>query len=82
MSVNKFKVQGADGKWRIKTTKTADETRSVYLPPEIISLIQGRGKIYNKFAGEYIKEIIFTFFFTAHIIYQNYSRYHFHERLL
>ena len=55
LSVNKAKVQGADGEWHIKTTKTADGTRDVYLPDEIVSLIQERGKIYSRHPNSILK---------------------------
>lgn len=43
LHITKAKVQGADGKWSIKTTKTTDSTRSIVLPDYLVDIIKDRG---------------------------------------
>lgn len=47
LTINKAKVQGADNKWVVKSTKTTDSTRTVVLPPYLADLIRKQGFIYN-----------------------------------
>ena len=40
ITINKAKVQNEHGDWIIKTTKTTDSTRTIYVPDEIINKIK------------------------------------------
>ena len=46
LTINKAMVLDADGEFIIKTTKTVDGTREIYLPDNIIQLINENGKIF------------------------------------
>lgn len=56
LTINKAKVQGTDEKWIIKTTKTTDSTRQIYIPNELAELIRSKG-LYNGHAGAITKYI-------------------------
>lgn len=45
--INKALVMDNDKKWIIKTTKTEDSTRDVWVPDEVVDLIRKQGYIYN-----------------------------------
>lgn len=45
--INKAKVQNSDGEWIIKSTKTVEGTRKIYLPIQIIEIIKSNGYIYS-----------------------------------
>ena len=45
--ITKAKVLDDSGNWIIKTTKTEDSIRTIYLPDEIIQKIRDNGKIYE-----------------------------------
>jgi len=47
ITINKAKVQNEHGDWIIKTTKTTDSTRTIYVPDEIINKIIQSGTIYD-----------------------------------
>ena len=47
ITINKAKVQNEQGEWVIKTTKTTDSTRTIYVPDEVIEKIKVLGKIYS-----------------------------------
>lgn len=47
ITINKAKVQNEHGEWIIKTTKTTDSTRTIYVPDEVIERIRSSGKIYE-----------------------------------
>lgn len=47
ITINKAKVQDEHGDWIIKTTKTTDSTRTIYVPDEIINKIIQSGTIYD-----------------------------------
>lgn len=45
--INKALVQNSDKKWIVKTTKTVESTRDIWVPDEIIEMINQHGAIYN-----------------------------------
>ena len=48
LTINKAKVKGRDGKWTIrKYTKTAESTRTIVLPDNLVEEIKNKGYIYN-----------------------------------
>jgi integrase len=47
LTINKAKVQGADNKWVIKSTKTTASTRTVVIPDYIADIIRKQGYVYN-----------------------------------
>ena len=55
LTINKAMVLNADGEFVIKSTKTIDGTREIYLPDNIIELINENGKIYDGFPGQILK---------------------------
>lgn len=55
LTINKAMVLNADGEFIIKSTKTVDGTREIYLPDNIIQLINENGKIYDGFPGQILK---------------------------
>ena len=47
LTINKAKVKDRDGKWVIKTTKTRNSTRKVYIPDFLVEEIKDKGEIFN-----------------------------------
>lgn len=47
LSINKALVKGPDKKYVVKSTKTTDGTRDIYIPDYLVALIQKQGYIYN-----------------------------------
>ena len=47
LHINKAKVPNERGEYVIKTTKTADSTRDIFLPPELADKIRSQGYIYD-----------------------------------
>lgn len=48
LTINKAKVKGRNGKWIIRNyTKTAESTRTILLPDNLVDEIKGRGYIYK-----------------------------------
>jgi len=47
LTINKAKVKNRDGKWVIKTTKTRNSTRKVYIPDFLVEEIKDKGEIFN-----------------------------------
>lgn len=49
--INKALVLNQEHKWVIKSTKTPESTRSIWVPDEVIALIHSRKKIYSGWPG-------------------------------
>ena len=47
VTINKALVQDSDNNWVVKSTKTEAGTRTIYLPDEVINLINSKGIIYE-----------------------------------
>ncbi len=47
ITVSKAKVADKNNKWVIKTTKTADSTRTIYVPEDITQKIRNAGEVYG-----------------------------------
>lgn len=47
LTINKALVQNKDGEYVIKSTKTTDGTRNIYIPNYLVELIQEKGSIYT-----------------------------------
>lgn len=47
VTINKAKVMDKNKKWVIKTTKTEDSSREIWIPDELVSKIREKGSIYN-----------------------------------
>lgn len=52
LTINKALVTNDSGEFIIKTTKTIDGTRKIYLPDYVVDLIRKNGKIYDKSPGQ------------------------------
>ena len=46
ITISKAKVMGKDSKWVIKSTKTTESSRTIYVPEELTNKIRQAGKIY------------------------------------
>lgn len=55
ISISKAKVLNANMEWVIKETKTANGTRTIIVPRELIDMIRKRGYIYNGHPGSILK---------------------------
>ncbi len=47
LTIDKAKIEDSDGNWHIKTTKTVESTRKIYLPDVIANMIRSQGYIYR-----------------------------------
>ena len=47
LTIDKAKIADSQGNWHIKTTKTVESTRKVYLPDGIVDMIRHQGYIYR-----------------------------------
>lgn len=47
LTINKAKVKDRNGKWVIKTTKTKNSTRKVFIPDFLVEEIKAKGEIFN-----------------------------------
>ena len=47
LTISKAKIEDSDGNWHIKTTKTVESTRKMYLPDAIADMIRSQGYIYS-----------------------------------
>lgn len=47
LTINKAKISDDHGEWHIKTTKTPESTRKLYIPDSIADQIRDQGYIYN-----------------------------------
>ena len=57
LTINKALVQNVDKEWVIKTTKTAESTRTIYLPDEVCNMIREQGYIYKGHPGNIIRHL-------------------------
>ncbi len=55
LTINKAVVINDNNEFVLKTTKTTDGTRQVYIPDQLADLIRERGKIYAGFPGNILK---------------------------
>lgn len=54
LTINKAMVQDSDKNWVIKTTKTEAGTREIYLPDNVIELINNQGYIYKGYPNSIV----------------------------
>lgn len=54
LTINKAMVQDPDKNWIIKTTKTEAGTREIYLPDNVIELINAQGYIYKGYPNSIV----------------------------
>ena len=47
VKINKALVKSADNEWVIKTTKTTDSTREIWIPDELADMIRAQGYVYK-----------------------------------
>lgn len=47
VTINKAKVLDKNKKWVIKTTKTEDSTREIWIPDELVAKVREKGSIYD-----------------------------------
>ena len=57
LTINKALVQDRNKKWVIKTTKTADSTRTIQVPDYVVNLIREQGYVYEGFPGQIYKTL-------------------------
>lgn len=58
LTINKALVKGPDGSWSVKTTKTTDSTRDIYIPPDLADLIRTQGYIYKGFPDSICRQLV------------------------
>lgn len=52
LTVNKALVQDKDNNWVVKTTKTTDSTREIYISDELVALIHERQAFFDGYGGK------------------------------
>ncbi len=54
LTIDKAVVQNSDGEWVVKSTKTTDGTRTIYIPDRIAELIRKQGYIYKGYPNSIV----------------------------
>ncbi len=57
LTVNKALVVNSQGEYVLKTTKTESSTRKIYIPDHLRDLILSKGKAYEGFPGNILREL-------------------------